>query len=392
MDANALFALNKKKGKAQAKKKDPSGQQPVDAFFQKEMTEPSAVAVVADVAGGHEEEEDGKGVEPPVKKQKVVGDVAEKAALMVIIEDRSSAEPPAAIVLTAPSNDPSGEFPRETLQVPLVKGTAVMYGTIEPKAFLGSITSDLDRKALGTYDDEALENKILRSSLIACIALGEQARRLEEWRLQKAHNDEKLKKLIHANSDAIKQMAQLEEDLRQAKAETERDRAVRAEAERIHTEATKKNVEEAERARAEAVSAAERSAVESFVAEGWTAEERKAWLSLMVGRSVDAWVEGPDKDWLAERGDTYYQGSEFFTQHLIYRRLVHHFNVSLDQFDPVVYGLPPLQPDVRIPLPSGEERPVIDDSVMMGRDDDEVTGDDATSKPAEGAIDEAVTS
>ncbi|CAH9115758.1 unnamed protein product, partial [Cuscuta europaea] len=115
-----------------------------------------------------------------------------------------------------PSNDPSREFPRDTLQVPLVKGTAVMYGTIEPKAFLGSITSDLDRKALGTYDDEALENKIHRSSLTflqACIALGEQARRLEEWRLQKVHNDEKLKKLIHENSDAIRQMAQLEEIL-----------------------------------------------------------------------------------------------------------------------------------------------------------------------------------
>ncbi|CAH9088646.1 unnamed protein product [Cuscuta europaea] len=95
---------------------------------------------------------------------------------MVIIEDRSSAEPSAATALTAPSSDPSGEFPRETLHVPLVKGTAVMHGTIDPKDFLGSITSDLDRKALGTYDDKALENKILRSSLTACIALGEQVR------------------------------------------------------------------------------------------------------------------------------------------------------------------------------------------------------------------------
>ncbi|CAH9086330.1 unnamed protein product, partial [Cuscuta europaea] len=78
------------------------------------------------------------------------------------------------------------------------------------------MTSAMDKAALSTYDDEALENRILRSSLTACVALGEHAQRLEQWRLQKAEQDREMKELILKNSDAVKQMALLEEDLRKA--------------------------------------------------------------------------------------------------------------------------------------------------------------------------------
>ncbi|CAH9114886.1 unnamed protein product [Cuscuta europaea] len=69
MDAGKLFALKKKKGKAQAQKKDPSAQQPVEAFFQKEIPEPSTVATVAGVVEGATKKKKGsKGVEPPANK------------------------------------------------------------------------------------------------------------------------------------------------------------------------------------------------------------------------------------------------------------------------------------------------------------------------------------
>ncbi|CAH9078193.1 unnamed protein product, partial [Cuscuta europaea] len=48
--------------------------------------------------------------------------------------------------------------------------------------------------------------------------------------------------------------------------------------------------------------------------------------------------------WLAERGDSYYQGGEFFTQRLIYRKLAKHFQVAPEEFRPEAYGLPPPPP------------------------------------------------
>ncbi|CAH9104453.1 unnamed protein product [Cuscuta europaea] len=109
--------------------------------------------------------------------------------------------------------------------------------------------------------------------------------------------------------------------------------------------------EEAHVAQEEAVSRAREDAVAGFTAEGWKAEDQKEWLSSVVGASVDDWVGGPGKMWFAERGDSYYQGGEFFTQRLIYRKLARHFKVSPEEFHPEAYGLPPRQPDVRIPAP-----------------------------------------
>ncbi|CAH9051491.1 unnamed protein product, partial [Cuscuta europaea] len=182
-------------------------------------------------------------------------------------------------------------------------------------------------------------------------------------------------KLIHDKDASLMDMCRLEEALRQATegAEQRLRSAVeeaKAEAERIDAEAAKKGAEEVEGAKAEAVAAADKSAVENFVAEGWTAEGRKDWVSSVGEKSVDAWVEGPGKMWLAERCDSYYQGGEFFTQHLIYRRLIRHFGIPLEQFDPAVH------PDVRVPLSPGEEKSQIEDSVMMGGSDEGGAEDD----------------
>ncbi|CAH9081063.1 unnamed protein product, partial [Cuscuta europaea] len=225
----------------------------------------------------------------------------------------------------------------------------------------------MDKAALSTYDDEALDSKIFRSSLATCIALGEHAQRLEQWRLQKAEQDREMKELVLKNSDVVKQMALLEEDLRKATEGAEQRIKAAVEEARLEAErAAKKVAEEVESAKAEAIAGAREDAVAAFMAEGWKTKDRQQWVASVVESSVDSWVKGPGADWMAERGDNYYKGGEFFTQHLVYRRLARHFKVSLEEFDPSAYGLPPLQPDVRNHLPLGEERPVIHDSMMMG--------------------------
>ncbi|CAH9090117.1 unnamed protein product [Cuscuta europaea] len=157
---------------------------------------------------------------------------------------------------------------------------------------------------------------------------------------------------------------------------------------RLLTEAARVATEEARVAKEEAASKAREDAIAAFTAEGWKAEEQKEWLSSVVQASVDAWVGGPDKMCLAEKGDSYYQGGEFFTQRLIYRKLARHFKLSPEEFQPEVYGLPPRQPDIRVSLPEGEERPVLEDSETLrecglGGDGDEAEGE-ATSKAVDG--------
>ncbi|CAH9075293.1 unnamed protein product [Cuscuta europaea] len=83
--------------------------------------------------------------------------------------------------------------------------------------------------------------------------------------------------------------------------------------------------------------------------------------------------------WLAEKGESYYQGGEFFTQLLIYRKLAQYFNVSLEDFKPEAYGLPPSATRRQGPLPPGEKRPVLEDSKTLrecgfGGDEDEGEG------------------
>ncbi|CAH9085233.1 unnamed protein product, partial [Cuscuta europaea] len=76
---------------------------------------------------------------------------------------------------------PPGNMPREIIRLSLAPGASVLHGSAEPMSFLRGITSMMDKEALSTYDDDALESKALRSALAACITFGEQARRREEW-------------------------------------------------------------------------------------------------------------------------------------------------------------------------------------------------------------------
>ncbi|CAH9118054.1 unnamed protein product [Cuscuta europaea] len=156
----------------------------------------------------------------------------------------------------------------EVLMVSLPAGTAVMNGTADPRALLRGITLEIDRVALGADEDQALEDRILRSSLTTCIALGEQARRLEEWRLRQAEQDAKMRELVHQNSDVVWQMAMLEESLRQITLRAEAADQGRAEAERSAAEALERAAREAETAKVEAVERARGDAISGFLAGG----------------------------------------------------------------------------------------------------------------------------
>ncbi|CAH9097592.1 unnamed protein product [Cuscuta europaea] len=175
------FAGLKKKSAKEPKKKEACVQKPVDEFFPK-GGEPSAVP--ADVVpAAAKRKATGKDVAPAGKKPKKA-EAGKKTPPVLVVDEHSSSSPLIATA-TAPSNPPSGDFPREIVQFSL-RGTAVMHDTVDPKAFLGGITSEMDREALGTYDDDALENRILRCSLTAYIALGEQTQRGKVLRLEKA--------------------------------------------------------------------------------------------------------------------------------------------------------------------------------------------------------------
>ncbi|CAH9052107.1 unnamed protein product [Cuscuta europaea] len=91
--------------------------------------------------------------------------------------------------------------------------------------------------------------------MLTCIALGEQARRLEEWRLRKAEQDAKMRELIRQNADVVRQMAMLEESLRQMTLRAEATDRGRAEAERSAAEALERAVGEVEAAKMEAEAA-----------------------------------------------------------------------------------------------------------------------------------------
>ncbi|CAH9114645.1 unnamed protein product [Cuscuta europaea] len=224
-----------------------------------------------------------------------------------------------------------------------------MHGTVDPREFMKGATPELDRAFLSRLDDEALDSKILRSSLTACIALGEQARRVETLRLQKAQQDETLKKLVHDNAAAVRDMSRLEETLWQERAEAEKAQTEArakgmAEDEKTAAEAAKKAAEDAEDAAAAkegAVAKAQEDAVVAFTAEGWKAEDQKQWLASVVEATVDYWVGSPSAEWLARKGKEYYDRGEFFTQALVYRRLARHYGADSKEFALATYGLPP---------------------------------------------------
>ncbi|CAH9089543.1 unnamed protein product [Cuscuta europaea] len=225
------FAGFKKKLAKESNKKETGTQKPVDEFLPREAEPSSAVPADAEAGGiqaaaaATKRKAMGKGVVPVGKKPKK-GDAGKKAPLVLIVDEHSSSEPPVG-VMTVPSNPPpaqldEGGFPRENVQFSLVKGTTIMHGTVDPMEFLRGATPELDRAALSRLDDETLDSKILRSSLTACIALGKQVQRVEESRLQKAQQDETLTKLVHDNAAAVREMARLEETLRQERVEAKK--------------------------------------------------------------------------------------------------------------------------------------------------------------------------
>ncbi|CAH9117533.1 unnamed protein product [Cuscuta epithymum] len=410
MDVQAFARLSKKLAKVPKKKEAPSQQKAVDEYFRGDgapktaegegpSKEVAALDTSADAGapqvGGLKRKNVGKGVMPPETKKKKRAEGGKDAPLVIIEEPSSflSSEP-------APLEDlDEGPWPQETVQFSFKKGTAIMHGTLDPREFLRGATPPLDRATLGRFDDETLELKALQASVSASVALGEYVRRVGQMRSKKAQNDAALEKLIRENAEAIRYGAELEAALKKAgeelKATEERARAEgKADAERAAAEAAKLVAEEAEREKSEAISKAKGEAVAEFMAGGWKAEDHKQWAASVIEQGVDGWVAGPGSEWMALKGKNYFDGGEFFTQRLIYRKLAGHFGIDPSNFDPSVYGLLPRQPDVRIPLPEGEERRQLADSELMrecGLEDEDEVEDDATSKTKEDAAEGAQT-
>ncbi|CAH9095006.1 unnamed protein product [Cuscuta europaea] len=200
-----------------------------------------------------------------------------------------------------------------------------------------------DRLALARLDEGSLEAKVLLNAASSFMGLCEHLRRVDQMREAKgvAEGEAALLRKKHAEAEDSLRLAtdDMEQRVQAARAEGVNEGLVRVG--EAAAEAARIAADEARAAQEEAVSKAREDAVTSFTAEGWKAEDRREWLASVVGASVDEWVGGPGKMWLAERGDSYYQGGEFFTQRLIYRKLAKHFQVAPEEFRPEAYGLPP---------------------------------------------------
>ncbi|CAH9096096.1 unnamed protein product, partial [Cuscuta europaea] len=186
-----------------------------------------------------------------------------------------------------------------------------MNGTADPRVLLRGITPEIDRAALGADDDQALEDRILRSSLTTCIALGEQARRLEEWRLRKAEQDAKMRELIRQNSDAIRQMAMLEESLRQMTLRAEAADRGKAEAERSAVVALERAAREAEAAKVEAIERARGDAISGFLAWGGELRSTSNGCPRSSSPRSTSGVMGPVWSGFPERASSIMMGANF---------------------------------------------------------------------------------
>ncbi|CAH9095942.1 unnamed protein product, partial [Cuscuta epithymum] len=378
MDVSNFAALKKKLAKEPKKKKETGVQKPVDDFFRKdgavqvpEGEGPSQAVDTGAGAGGSKAEQkrknSGKGVMPPEKKKKKKkkkGAPEKTDAPVVIVEEHSSSSPSANAPPPPGDQGNNLAWPRDDVQFSITKGTAIMHGTLNPREFLKGATPPTDKSVLSKAKDDALSAKVLQASVTAALGLGELLQRMEQYQAQKRQADEAL-------AESRRQLQEAQETLRLEKMAfngiLENNKVIaraegKADAERAAAEAAKVAAEEAEAAKKEAVAEAEKNAIAAFAAEGWRAEDRKGWVASVIEQGVDAWVKGSGAEWLARKGKDYYDGGEFFTQNLIYRRLARHFKIDPKKFDPTAYGLPLLQPDVRVPLPEGEERPDLEDS------------------------------
>ncbi|CAH9133197.1 unnamed protein product, partial [Cuscuta epithymum] len=225
-----------------------------------------------------------------------------------------------------------------------------MHGTLNPREFLTGATPPTDKSVLSRLKDDALGSKVLQASVTASLGLGELLRRLEESQAQKRRADEALadsrRQLLEAQETFRLEQEAFNKILQDSKtvARAEGKAEGKAEAEKAAVAAA----EEFEKTKKEAVAQAERDAIAAFLSEGWRSEDHKQWLASVIEGSVDDWVGGPGAMWLAQKGKEYYDGGEFFTQWLVYRRLARHFGVDPKDFNPATYGLPPLQPDTRV--------------------------------------------
>ncbi|CAH9096735.1 unnamed protein product, partial [Cuscuta europaea] len=221
---------------------------------------------------------------------------------------------------------------------------------------MSQVMPSADRLALARMGDEALNQKVLQNSASALMGLCEQLWRVGQLREAKVAGDGEIaslrRKLVEAEDTLRLTNEGVEQRVQAARAEGKNEGL--AEAGEAAAEAARVAAEEAERSKAEEVAKAEKAAVEAFTAGGWRAEYKEGWVSSAVEEKVDSWGEGPGRMWLAAKGDSYYQGREFFTQRLIYRKLALHFNIWPEEFRPEACGLPPRQPDVRIPLPQAK--------------------------------------
>ncbi|CAH9116336.1 unnamed protein product [Cuscuta europaea] len=385
MDARNRVKLKRQLAKEGQKKEAPAQQRAVDEIFPKAgaADEAKEVGPVVETAVGGspglelKRKRLGKDPAQPEEKKKKKGPPELKEAPVVIVDESS---PP------KPSGQGTGlTWPQDKVQFSITKGTAIMHGTLNPKEFLRRATPPTDKSVLSRHADDVLCSKVLMASVTASLGLCELVQRMEQYDSEKKKADEAL-------AEARKQLKEAEEAL---KAEQEAFNEIlessktvaraegKAEAEKAAAEAAKKAAKDAEEAQNKAVVQAREDAVAAFAEEGWRAEGRKEWVASVVEASVNEWVKGRGAMWLARKGKEYYDGGEYFTQALVYRRLSRHLGVDPKAFDPASYGLPSLHPDPRVPLPEGVERPDLEDSVLMaeGSDEEEETGDDTASKP-----------
>ncbi|CAH9147849.1 unnamed protein product [Cuscuta epithymum] len=401
MDVSSFAALKKKLAK-EPKKKEAGKQKPVDGFFprvegplpQGEPTKEVAAAAANAETGGSQAEEltrkrAGKALAPPEMKKQKKGAAGKKDAPIIIAGEQPSFNPSAHTPPRSPPAHINEEVCQaELIQFPVKAGTSVLHGTLHPVGFLRGVMASKDRSVLARYEDDILDYKVASYSTMAALAASEQARRVEQLRIAKIQADEALKKADVEQAALRKKLSEAEEALRLEKEGTEQrlkdaEAKGKAAAEEAAAAIARTVAEASENEKAEAIADARKEAVEAFLAEGWTASAHEGWVASVVEQKVDSWVKGPGAMWLAQKGKDYYDGGEFFTQNLIYRRLARHLHIEPKAFDPAAYGLPPLQPDVRVPLPEGEERPDLEDSELLQGGDDEEAEDDATSKPKE---------
>ncbi|CAH9078361.1 unnamed protein product [Cuscuta europaea] len=299
MNVRGLADLKKKKSSKVPKGTDAGVPKPASDFIKKPEG-PSAVPS-ADAAAAAKRKAAGKAPEGKMPK---AGDAGKKDPPVVIVDDcPASGMPVEMSVVEVPRGvqEPSSEV----LMVSLPVGTAVMNCTADPRVLLRGMTPEIDRVALGADDDLALEDKILWSSLTTCIALGEQARRLEEWRLRKAEHDAKMRELICQNSDAIRQMAMLEESLRQMTLWAEAADRGKAEAERSAAEALERA------AKADAIAKAREDAVFGFLAGGGEQRSINNGCPRSWSPSSTNGVTGPMWNGFPERANNTMMGVSF---------------------------------------------------------------------------------